>query len=162
MRGQDVCDKHGGSAPQALAAAEKRIAEIEARKTIAKLMPDHPTPVVDPIGVLARLAGEADAARAIAADKIRAIDVDTVADMERLTGLLTWYERWFDRTVRACESLVKANYIERHAAIEEADAMRLLAAVQSGLRVIPDAALRDSVKVAIVAAISGTDVKAIV
>lgn len=148
MHGQDVCGKHGGTTPRALAAAERRLAELQAHREIQKLIPDNPTPVTDPIAVLAALAGEANEVRKIVADRVNELSELRTTDkqgVEQLNAYVTLYERFLDRTARICESLVKSNYLERQSAIEQAKLITLLAVVERGLRLIDDPDIRRAV-----------------
>lgn len=145
LAGQRVCGTHGGQSPQALTAAKKVVAERKAAAVIQQLIPDQVDPIRDPIAVLARLAGEADAVRGIIAKKINQLadlKKKDPAVLEAIDGFMPHYERAFDRTARTCEALVRSNYLERHAAIEEAQIAALLAVVHRGLELIPDVALR--------------------
>jgi hypothetical protein len=149
--GQDVCDKHGGAAPQAKAAAVRRKAEARALVELGKLIPDNPEPVRDPIAVLARLGGEADAVRGKIVGYINhLVEADINHDrLEEVAAIVTLYERFLLTTGRFCESLVRSNYLERHAAIEESKIVAVLAVIERGLRMIPDDEMRRGVTVEI-------------
>jgi len=122
MQGQLVCVKHGGSSPQARAAAERRIAEHAAVEAATRAVRKLGLPQdVDPAqallnelhqtaGIVAWLRGEIDQA-AGAADDIAAI-VDTAA-------WRTWHEQ---RThlARVAAECVKVGIAERQVALEEA------------------------------------------
>ncbi|MFV0496064.1 hypothetical protein [Mycobacterium sp.] len=59
MTAQLVCKRHGGGAPQARAAAKRRIAEQQANDALQKALRNHNAqPVTDPATELSRLAGE--------------------------------------------------------------------------------------------------------
>lgn len=150
--GQDVCDKHGGAAPQAKAAAARRKAEARALVELGKLIPDNPEPVRDPIAVLARLGGEADAVRGKIVGYInQLVEADINHDrLEEVAAIVTLYERFLLTTGRFCESLVRSNYLERQQAIDTARAATLLTVVSGGLRLISNPVERDAVKAAIV------------
>lgn len=148
LTGQRVCRYHGGGSKQALAAAERRIAEAAAEAEARKLIPGVTEPIRDPIATLAMLAGEADAVRKVVARKVNELAEIRYEDnrgSEQLRAEVALYERFLDRTARICEALVKSNYLERHAAMEAAETATLLAAVQRGLRLVPDPILRDNI-----------------
>lgn len=58
MAGQRVCRKHGGKAPQNLAAAERRVQERAAGELLERLLWNvEAAPVTDSVGEMRRLAG---------------------------------------------------------------------------------------------------------
>ncbi|WP_375483296.1 hypothetical protein [uncultured Jatrophihabitans sp.] len=145
IAGLEVCGSHGGGSTNAKAAARRRTAEARAAASLAKLVPDNPEPILDPIATLARLGGEADQVRRNIVDRLnKATDVDAVMAWS------TKYQEFLALTGRFCEALVKSNYLERHAAIEEAQLTGVLAAVRDGLALIPDPDVRTEVTTEIV------------
>lgn len=52
LRGQRVCRKHGGKAPQNLAAAERRLARMEIEQAVVSALGERPTVDEDPIAAM--------------------------------------------------------------------------------------------------------------
>lgn len=154
IKGLEICRYHGAAPAHARAAGAQNVAVFAAEKQLRKLAPDNPDPVRDPIAVLARLAGEADAVRGTVVTMLNDLREEDLFTQDKvgafqLHALVTLYERWWTNTAKACEALVKSNYLERHAAIEEAHVLALLTVVERGLQLIPDTTLRREVSTAI-------------
>ena len=155
MRGGTVCASHGGLAPQTRAASDRRQAEARAASMVRALVPVDSAPIGDPMVALARLAGEADAFRGVLAGRVNELaQVPTAqraeGDLDQLRAELSLYERALDRTSKFCEALIRSNYLERHAAIEEAQVYAVLGIITHGLNLISDQAERDAVRKSIV------------
>lgn len=150
---QKVCRMHGGSSPQALESANRRAAEARAEAEVRKLIPDNIGPVTDPLGLLAQLAGEADAFRQALAAKVNELNkvsYRSVIETEQIRAEVILYERALDRTAKLCEAMIRSDYLERHARIQEAHAQLLLVVVRDALGLVGDDTLRQQVTMRIV------------
>lgn len=114
---------HGGSSPQARAAAARRLAaqaaEADARALLAH---EGLEGVTDPVAALARLATEADAFRSALARRVNALQSVRYEDAkgaEQLRAEVGLYERALDRTARFVEALARLGYEQRRVRIEE-------------------------------------------
>jgi hypothetical protein len=127
LPGQQVCRMHGGKAPAALAAAERRLLaqQITANAT-ATLAHEGITAVDDPIGELGKLAGAAQAMMHALGARVNALQSVEHFDLKSTPQLrveVELYERAMDRTHRLLDSLVKHGYAERQVTIAENEAM---------------------------------------
>lgn len=144
VHGLTICKNHGVN-EAARDAGRRRVATRNAEAALKDLIPDNPEPIRDPIATLARLGGEADAVRRNIVDRL-----NTATDLDAIMAWSGKYQEFLTLTGRFCEALVKSNYLERHAAIEEAQTVAFLAVISNGLRLISDPTERDAVKAAIV------------
>jgi hypothetical protein len=120
---------------------------------VRKLIPDNPAPITDPLGVLARLAGEADAFRQALAAKVNdlhRLSYRSTIDTEQLRAEVVLYERALDRTAKLCEAMIKSDYLERHVRVQEAHAQLLLVVVRDAVGLIADDTVRQAVTMRIV------------
>ena len=127
MRGQTVCRKHGGGAPQARAAAAQRLAaQAIEKKASAVLAHEGLEPVADPLRELGKLASSAQAfqdalgARLNALNDVEAMDNKNAPHTRAVAEL---YERALDRTGKFLDMLVRHGYTERQIAISEQEAL---------------------------------------
>jgi hypothetical protein len=127
MPGQLVCYWHGGAAPQARRAAEKRLAQAEAAAEVAqRLANTEAEPIADPLDALSHLAGEVQQMRCVLADRVNR--VDDPASIQAAVDLAA-YERAIDRSTRLLDVLARSGFEERRVLIAEEQG-RLFAAVQ--------------------------------
>lgn len=120
MRGQFRCEMHGGRSPRGLAAGRRRLAEADARETLARLG-EASTVVTDPVRVLQEIAGEALELKDLLRERVArltALRYETGAG-EQTRGELAAYERALDRTAKICESLAKLGLDERAQRLSE-------------------------------------------
>jgi hypothetical protein len=124
--GAKVCPVHGGGAPQVKAAADRRVAEEQARKQINRILDDpDAAPVTDALGALARLAGRLEHAVdeiGRRASDLRSVGVQTVAGGEQLRAELQLWDKLLGHQVRSLDMLVKHGYAERQIAMAEREA----------------------------------------
>lgn len=123
IRGGSVCRSHGGAAPQVKAAAQRRLAAEEARRSLAEV---GVSPIDDPLDALGELASEAWALKdhfaAVVAqlrDQYRFTD-DKGA--EHLDARVALYERAMDRCQRFLSDWVRLGFEERKARLDDARA----------------------------------------
>lgn len=118
--GGGVCVKHGGSAPQVRAAADRRLAEVEAAKVLAEL---DVHPIGDPLQALldlaARVTAYVDRLDAIVAT-LEAVRADPSKwATEQVDARIQLLERFLDRQHRVLETIAKLNLEDRMVRIDE-------------------------------------------
>ncbi|MER8030730.1 hypothetical protein ABTZ78_17425 [Streptomyces bauhiniae] len=137
LRGQTVCRVHGGKAPQALAAGERRVAEQrleeETRRALAIL--DVP-PVDNPLTALSQLAGQVVAWKDALAERVNELYRIRFTDdkgSEQLRSEVALYERAMDRCVNVLGTIGRLRIDERLAAISEQQATVVIGAIEAAL-----------------------------
>ncbi|WP_052456989.1 HGGxSTG domain-containing protein [Streptomyces sp. AcH 505] len=137
LKGQKVCRVHGGRAPQALAAAERRITETklmeDTERALARL---NVAPVDNPLTALSQLAGQVLAWKDALADRVNDLNAVRFTDekgAEQLRSEVALYERAMDRSVNVLGVIGRLKIDERLAAISEAQAKAVIAAIEAAL-----------------------------
>ena len=120
MKGGNVCDHHGGQAPQVKAKAERRVAEAKALRQLARLGIDAPDEVAPSEALHEALRGAVGDYRAA-----RLAVAEVPLDGENLPAMVAVYERAADRLAKVARSALDAGLAERMANVAEADAMAL-------------------------------------
>lgn len=139
--GQKVCAFHGGNTPQALAAAEQRIADQAATDAIAKLWPGlaNATPIKDPVDQMERLAGALTQMLDTVGEKVN--DINHIAAGTALTGLrgeLTLLDRVTGHLRQLLADMARLGIAERHVELEQERAMLVTAAFRTALVVLAE------------------------
>lgn len=159
MRGQTICDKHGGTAKQNKAAGGQRTAEAEVTATARKLIPDadERTPIANPLERLLELASEADAFRESLrhmANKLDAGDIryrGTGAGAEQLRAEVTTYRQALKDTTDMLVAIAKLDIEKMLARIESRKVDLVLDAMNAGVN---EAGLDDDQKRAVMAGVA--------
>jgi hypothetical protein len=154
MTGQAVCRMHGGSAPQARAAAEQRVQRAELAKTIGELADACDVASTDPVDQLQE-------ALEVCVRMVAALDYLTsrlglgIGEGADATGhilmpakagaatnpLVTELGTWVDRKARTAKACLDAGISERQVRVMEATAgsfVQALRAILDGLGLTPD------------------------
>lgn len=134
MRGQQVCRKHGGAAPQSKAAAARRQLEVEARQVLAEL---DVVAVGDPLEALLKLAGQVLAWQQATAALVNGLE-DGIRyrganGAEQLRAEVALYERAMDRAVNVLSAIARLNIDERLVAVTERQADALVGAINAAM-----------------------------
>lgn len=121
IRGATVCQAHGGSAPQVRAAAQRRLAEQEAARTLSEV---GVAPIDNPLQALADLVAETVALKDHLAAKVAALGDELRANnnkwgTEQMRAEYQALERAYDRCGRLLEAWVRLGIDERRLAIQE-------------------------------------------
>lgn len=139
IRGGATCMSHGGASGRVRAAANRRLAEQKAVKSLAEI---GYSAVEDPWAALSDLAGKAVALVAWSEAQVAALGEDTIAvdklGSEEVKGALKLLERSLDRAGRLVAQCAALNIEDRRVRLEEAQ-------VQVVIRLIGTAMERVSV-----------------
>jgi len=172
-RGMVVCRLHGGESPQALEGARRREVEERAREVLRRKWADGLEPTVtDPLGELARIAGEVVAFKDYLRDQVTELDgvltywtdreypagddVTRTEQTEQLRAVVTAYERSLDRAAKVLASIVKLDLAGRMLELRTAQAEQIVGAVRYGLAQVDMAAeVRRGAEAAIADALAG-------
>lgn len=141
--GQLVCGLHGGMSPQALRAAEERLAEEKARHILARL---DVQPVGNALEELALVAGQCVAWKDACAEMVNKLREDEIRYSGREGGALTeqvraellLWERSLDRCITVLSAIARLGLDERLVVIEEGKAKLVAQAFAEALTEIPD------------------------
>ncbi len=117
IAGGTVCTVHGGLAPSSKRAAARRLAEAEARATLAALVPDDVGPVVDVLGAIAQLCGELVTAREAAAGMVRRLDGLTNPHTGAAAPEVALWLALVDKSTKALEAAARLDLDARRAAL---------------------------------------------
>ncbi|MGW2520451.1 hypothetical protein ACWC09_26250 [Streptomyces sp. NPDC001617] len=132
--GTGRCRLHGGSTPTQKQAAHTAQAEANARKALATLNVES---VDNPLAALSRLAGQAVAWQEALADCVNRlgdrIRYEGVGGAEQLRSEIALYERAMDRCGQILGLIARLNIDERLAAITEAQAEKIMGAIDAAL-----------------------------
>lgn len=150
---QEVCSKHGAKSPQAIAAAKTRELEARARVALRKAWAaGEERPTVDPLGDLARIAGEAVAFKDYLRGEVEQLDQLTQQWSDRAVTMMTAdgmrefavvkedmraivlaYERAIERCAKILADIVKLDLAGRMLELNTAKAALIVEAVRNGL-----------------------------
>lgn len=123
MRGQTVCQNHGGKAGRAMANAARRLAQKEALDSIADVAV---TPIGDPLDALAQVASEAVALKDhfanLVAELNKTMAFENRLGEQKLDARVALYERALDRSHRFLVDWVRLGFDERKAQLDDARA----------------------------------------
>jgi hypothetical protein len=132
--GAGRCKLHGGKTVTQRVQADKIRAEQEVRAVLAEL---DVTPVEDPLTALMQLAGQVlawQSATSALVNRLGAeIRYEGVAGGEQLRAEVQLYERAMDRAEKVLSSIARLNIEDRLAQISEAQAERVIAAIDAAL-----------------------------
>ncbi|BFP50013.1 hypothetical protein KCMC57_63810 (plasmid) [Kitasatospora sp. CMC57] len=132
--GTGRCKLHGGNTTNQRTAAATEIAEREIRSVLAQL---DVAPVDDPLTALTVLAGQVVSWQTAIATLVNNLEdrvrYEGAAGAEQLRAEVALYERAMDRTGHVLGLIAKLNIEERLAAVTEAQADRVIAAIDAAL-----------------------------
>jgi hypothetical protein len=135
MTGQEVCDRHGGKAPKALARAERDRVEAQALAALAEL---DIAPVENPLAELAKLAGQVIAwkdATANLVNELRTLRYRDDKGAEQIRSEILLFERAMDRCNTVLSAMARLKIDERLVAIERDKVDLVARAFEETLRV---------------------------
>lgn len=150
---------HGGKAPQALNAAEQRIAEeaviLAAEQALQSRMltVSDIEGITDPIELLSCLTAESRHFMLVLGDMVNDLkgQVHTTSfGVQQVKAVVALYERAMDRTIAAANVLAKHGFEERRIRLEENTAAALVGIVRRALVVVGDEHLRGEIAAAII------------
>lgn len=131
VRGGTVCATHGGAAPQVREAAQRRLAEEAAVRSLAEF---GVRPIGDPLDEFAQLAAEALALKDLLAQRVATlveIRYESGQRTEQLRSEFALYERSLDRAARALADLARLGFTERQVELAEAQGRQLAEVLQT-------------------------------
>lgn len=137
MRGQMVCYRHGGAAPQNRRAAENRLAEVQAAKTIEELADAPPmASITDVYDWLLQIAGTAKTWSEILQTRVAKLqklgDESNAFMGTQIKADVMLFERALDRSAKLGEALVRLDLEGRKQALDE----RVVGQLVSVLRLV--------------------------
>ncbi|MDX3578664.1 HGGxSTG domain-containing protein [Streptomyces sp. FL07-04A] len=133
MNGGERCRMHGGSSPQAKAAAERRTLEADVSRLLAEL---DVAPVGDPLAGLLKLAGQVvtwQASTAALVNSLESTRYRAANGTEQLRAEVALYERAMDRAANVLGAIARLNIEERLARVSEQQAEAVIGAIEAGL-----------------------------
>lgn len=140
MTGQKVCRMHGGSAPQAVAAAAERQADQAADELMRKLWPGltNHAPVKDPVDLLARTAAALEHMADVIGDRVNELNgrVGGGKDLTQLRAEVILLDRILDKILKAGEGMARLGIAERHVELEQARAQMVTTAFLAAIGVV--------------------------
>ncbi|MDN5640676.1 MAG: hypothetical protein L0I17_07890 [Actinomycetia bacterium] len=148
MKGQTVCRKHGGSAPQNRAKGRQRMAEWATQAAVERytegIARKATRGLTDPLAALSELGAEAmatkDALSVMVNDLRDQLTNESIEGVEQTRAVVQLWERAFDRAVRICETMARLDVEGKRVKIqqEQADLMAgLIMSVLGGLGLTP-------------------------
>lgn len=134
MKNCDVCESHGGRAPQVQRAAERRATEGAIRKTARDILANA-APITDPLSALQQLAGEVMQWKDALKDRVdmNKLRYGSEIGTEQMRSEVALLERALDRCMVILTAIARLNIDDRLTAIEEGKAQMVIRAVQAGL-----------------------------
>lgn len=115
IRGGTRCRMHGGSAPRAIVAANRRTLEARIQGELAKREIE---PIVDPVAAYADLVGETWAFKELAREKITELrawaTVNVITGTDEASAILQVYERSLDRAQRSLADMLRIGLTAEH------------------------------------------------
>lgn len=133
VRGAKRCASHGAGAPQVKAKAAQNVVEDETRRALARL---DVAPVADPLTELSKLAGQVVAwkdALAALVNRLTELRFEDHKGSEQLRSEVALFERGMDRCNTVLSTMARLRIDERLAQISEAQAERVLRAIDAAL-----------------------------
>ena len=125
---------HGSKAPQAKAAAERRLSEAEAQQLVRRLLHDVAAPPVDdPLGELRAVVGRIGGAVDALGSQVNELGEIGYTDAAQVRRLHVVVEAWKELTIEYRKSLtdmVRLGIEERVAALDERKAAIIFAAIE--------------------------------
>lgn len=137
MRGGKVCASHGGKSPRVLAASQRRLAEQEATREVARLSDARgPLTLPDVYGEMLKTAGIAVAWRDALEGKVSALeDYSSVNGIgsEQVRADVVLFERAMDRTAKVLELIARLDLDSRMSQISAQQGEQVARALRAGL-----------------------------
>lgn len=126
MRGGKVCSSHGGQAPAVKAAAQRRLAEAEATRAVARMTDARgPLSLPDVYRELLSTAGAAVAWQSVLRERVEDLsDYSSTSGMgaEQVRADVVLFERAMDRTAKVLELVARLDLDTRLSNISNRDA----------------------------------------